>query len=93
MKLKDIIEETKQLMMKDDTITCYGDTIMTDCNNRVSPSSIALREDILYLQHNIIKLYLNIILMNQQIILLIHIMYHIKMLKSLFYKQEIVGDI
>ena len=48
MKLKDIIEETKQLMMKDDTITCYGDTIMTDCNNRVSPSSIALRELCIY---------------------------------------------
>lgn len=48
MKLKDIIEETKQLMMKDDTITCYGDTIMTDCNNRVSPSSIALRELCMY---------------------------------------------
>lgn len=48
MKLKDIIEETKQLMMKDDTITCYGDTIMTDCNNHVSPSSIALRELCIY---------------------------------------------
>lgn len=48
MKLKDIIEETKQLMIKDDTITCYGDTIMTDCNNRVSPSSIALRELCIY---------------------------------------------
>ena len=48
MKLKDIIEETKQLMMKDDTITCYGNTIMTDCNNRVSPSAIALRELCIY---------------------------------------------
>ena len=48
MKLEDIIEETKQLMLKDNTITCYGDTIMTDCNNRVTPSAIALRELCIY---------------------------------------------
>ena len=42
------INETKKKMIEDDTIQCYGDTIMTDCNNKVSPSSIALRELIIY---------------------------------------------
>lgn len=46
--LKKIIQKTEQLIKEDDTITCYGNTVMNDCNNRVSPSSIALRELCIY---------------------------------------------
>ena len=43
-----ILEYVKYKMVMDKTITCYGETILNDCDNRVCKESIALRELILY---------------------------------------------
>lgn len=48
-KLQKIVQDTKEQIQEDNTIRCTGhNNIMTDCNQNVSASSIALRELILY---------------------------------------------
>lgn len=48
-KLQKIINNTKEQIQEDNTIRCTGhNNVMTDCNQSVSASSIALRELILY---------------------------------------------
>lgn len=47
-KIKKYQKITEEMIKEDATIICYGQTVMTDCNDNVSASSIALRELVTY---------------------------------------------
>lgn len=71
MQITQTIEKTIQdKMKKDDTILCYGKNLLSDCNDYVSSSSIALREVIIYSDIDLkIKEHIQAVLYNYGLLL------------------------